>query len=378
LKKKRKKPSFISKIILLLNIVGALFLLLSYLAPLVSPAKFWPLAFIGLAYPFILIVNIGFILYWVLRLRYHFLISLIVILIGFKQFSYLFQINSNVTKTPKNEVTIKVLSYNVRVFDLYNYGPKWEHRFENRNNIFKYLEENDFDIIMFQEFVHDKSKKFKTQDTLSSILRAKHFHSEFTRSSRDVNFFGMSTFSVYPIVNKGKVLFSTHGGNLCIYTDVLIDKDTVRIYNVHLESIGLGSEDHIFVENMINIVPSDNEDVRVAGRRILSRMKYAYGRRALQVEKMSEHIKQCPYPIILGGDFNDTPSSYVYRQFRKLLTDSFTKRGLGLGQTYVGMVPGFRIDYIMHGDEFETLQYHTGKEEYSDHYPIWALLKKKD
>ncbi len=377
MKKKRRKPSFISKTVLVFNIIGVLFLFLSYIAPYVSPAKSWFMAFIGLSYPFILITNFGFILYWILRLRYHFLISLIAILIGYNQFGNLFQFNTNVRKLPENETLIKVLSYNVRVFDLYNYGPNWEHRFTNRNHIFEFLKENDFDIIMFQEYVHDKSGAFKTQDTLKTFLKANNFHAEFTRNSRNINFFGLATFTKYPIINKGKILFSTHGGNLCIYTDVLINNDTVRIYNLHLESIGLGSEDHIFVENMMNIVPAENEDFRIAGRRILSRMKVAFGRRSLQAEKLAGHIAECPYPIILGGDFNDTPSSYVYRQFRRLLNDSFTKKGRGVGQTYVGMMPGFRIDYIMHSRDFETLQFHTGTEEYSDHYPIWAVMKVK-
>lgn len=363
---------------LVLNIIGVLFLILSYISPFVSPAKSWLMAFIGLSYPFILILNFGFILYWILRLRYHFLISLIAILLGYNQFGNLFQFNTNVRKLPENETLIKVLSYNVRVFDLYNYGPNWEHRFTNRNHIFDFLKENDFDIIMFQEYVHDKTGAFKTQDTLKTFLKAKNYHAEFTRNSRNINFFGLATFTKYPIINKGKILFSTHGGNLCIYTDVLINTDTVRIYNIHMESIGLGAEDHIFVENMINIVPADNEDFRIASRRILSRMKVAFGRRALQAEKLAAHIAECPYPIILGGDFNDTPSSYVYRQFSRLLYDSFTKKGRGVGQTYVGMMPGFRIDYIMHSKNFETLQFHTGKEEYSDHYPIWAVMKKKD
>ncbi len=283
------------------------------------------------------------------------------------------QYNSNVFDIPDNATTLKVLSYNVRVFDLYNYGPGWEYRFTNRNNIFDFLDKKDFDIIFFQEFVHDKSGSFKTKDTLVNFLRANNIHTEFTRSSRNINFFGLATFTSYPIVNKGKILFETLGGNLCIYTDIVINNDTVRLYNLHLESIGLSHEDHIFVENMINIIPIDN-DITIAGRQILSRLKLAFERRAYQAEKVASHIANSPYPVILGGDFNDTPSSYVYRQFSKNLSDAFRNRGRGLGQTYIGFSPSFRIDYIMHSNKFKTLQYHTGEQEYSDHYPIWTLL----
>lgn len=375
-RKSKSKRSLFTKIVLLINSFAVLLLLLSYLAPLIKPELFWPFAFLGLAYPLLLLINFLFIVYWIIRKKYYFIISLFAVLLGYQQVGNFFQWNRTSAELNDEKQLISVLSYNVRVFDIYNYGANWEHRFENRNNIFDYLTENDFDIICFQEFVHDKSGVFKTKDTLSDFLRAKHFHGEFTRSSRDVNFFGLATYSAYPIVNRGKILFETHGGNLCIYTDILVNNDTVRVYNVHLESIGLSPEDHIFVENMINVSQNGNEEIKSSGRKIIGRMKAAFIRRSAQANKIAAHIAECPFPIVMAGDFNDTPSSYVYKTFSKHLNDSF-KKGRGTGQTYIGPIPGFRIDYIMHSDEFETLKYNTGKEEYSDHYPIWALLMKK-
>src|SRR5690606_2625258 len=116
------------------------------------------------------------------------------------------------------------------------------------------------DIVCFQEFVHDRKGQFKTLDTLSTFLRAKHQHFEYTRSSKEVNFFGLATLSAYPIVNKGKIIFRTGAGNLCIYTDIRVGNDTIRVYNLHFESIGLSEEDHMFVENMINIAQGSNEE----------------------------------------------------------------------------------------------------------------------
>ncbi|MFW5792813.1 MAG: endonuclease/exonuclease/phosphatase family protein [Bacteroidota bacterium] len=376
-KKKQKKKSFLTKTILLFNGIAIILLLLSYIAPFVSPAKFWPLAFIGLSYPGLLLINIGFILYWILRYKKYFILSLIAVLLGYSQLNSLFQWNYSSTEINEKNTNIKLLSYNVRVFDIYNYGSDWKHRYGNRDNIFNFLTREDFDIICFQEFVHDKSGNFKTQDTLSSFLKAKNFHSEYSKSSRNVNFFGLATYSSYPIINRGKIVFETHGGNLCIYSDILINNDTVRVYNVHFESIGLSPEDHIYVENIISANSDTNDDIKSSGRRVLGRLKIAFIRRALQSQEVAEHISESPFPVILAGDFNDTPSSYVYRLLSKQLYDSF-KKGRGLGQTYLGAIPGFRIDYIMHSEEFETLQYNTGKEEYSDHYPIWVLLKKRD
>ena len=189
----------------------------------------------------------------------------------------------------------------------------------------------------------------------------------------------MATFSAFPIVNKGVITFPTRMSNLCIYTDLLIDKDTVRVYNVHFESIGLSPEDFLFVESMTNVEQIANRDYfRKGSMRILGRLVNAYKQRALQVRLIAEHIEQSPYPVILAGDFNDTPHSYAYRFMTRNLKDAF-RAGRGMGQTYTWDLPGFRIDYILYSQEFRAYNFKTGSQEYSDHYPIsvWLNLDKE-
>ena len=322
--KRINKLSFAGKTLLLVNLFFLAGLLLSYLAPFISPELFWPMAFVGLAYPLLLFINIIFVLTWLIFKKKHFLISLIGILIGFNHVVNLFEWNQIEKPLPEEGTNLKVLSYNVRVFGLYNYGPGWELNFTSRNKIFNYLTREDYDIICLQEFVHDRSKKFKTLDTIPKFLRAKNSHFEFTRSSKNVNFFGLATFSSYPIVNRGKIIFQTDGGNLCIYTDLKIGSDTIRVYNLHFESIGLSKEDHMFVENMINIVQAgENQTYVEQGKRIIGRLRRAFVSRGPQAEAVAAHIRQSPYPVILAGDFNDTPSSYVYRKITAHLTDAF-------------------------------------------------------
>jgi endonuclease/exonuclease/phosphatase family metal-dependent hydrolase len=374
LKRRTKKLSFAGKAFLFLNLVFVILLLVSYLAPFVSPEHVWPLAFLGLGFPLFLVINLIFLAIWLLFRRKYFMISLFAILLGFNQVGNLFQLNSTSKTLPEKGTNLKVLSYNVRNFDLYNYGPGWTLNFTNRNNIYNYLKQEDYDIICFQEFVYDKSGQFKTLDTLPRFLRARHSHFEYTRSSKDVNFFGLATFSAYPIVNRGKILLKTNVGNLCIYTDIKIGADTVRVYNLHFESIGLSEEDHMFIENMINIMPSgEDQTYAERGRRVMTRLKGAFAVRASQAEAVAAHIRQSPYPVILAGDFNDTPNSYVYRQINKQLNDAF-RSGKGLGRTYIGAIPSFRIDYIFHSNEIKAFNYRTGNEKYSDHYPISVVL----
>lgn len=372
--KTRKRKSFFTWIFLILNQFAVLLLLLVYAGARISPATFWPLAFTGLVYPAILIVNLVFVVYWLLRLRIYFVISLMAILLGWPHLQSLIRWGDNTATLPVEGKNIKMLSYNVRVFDLYNYGPGWQLNFTQRNNIFRFLQEKDFDIICFQEFVHDKGGAFKTLDTLPGILRAKYAHAGYSRSSKDINYFGLATFSAWPIIHKGSIELPSNMGNMCIYSDIVIDKDTVRVYNVHFESIGLSAEDYGFVENLTNAGQLTRKDYFKQGsRRIFNRLKEAFIQRENQVRLLSEHLRQSPYPVILAGDFNDTPSSWTYKKMTRHLNDAFMS-GRGMGQTYIGAVPGFRIDYIMHSDDYTSYNYTTGDQVYSDHYPIWVWL----
>jgi endonuclease/exonuclease/phosphatase (EEP) superfamily protein YafD len=107
------------------------------------------------------------------------------------------------------------------------------------------------------------------------------------------------------------------------------------------------------------------------------KLRKAFIIRSTQVNTLSAHIASCPYPVILSGDFNDTPSSYTYHQLVMKLTDSFVESGNGLFMnTYAGKFPSFRIDYILHSDWFRSVSYQTMQVDISDHYPIAATLYK--
>jgi endonuclease/exonuclease/phosphatase (EEP) superfamily protein YafD len=97
--------------------------------------------------------------------------------------------------------------------------------------------------------------------------------------------------------------------------------------------------------------------------------------RATQAETLSELIAQSPYPVLLAGDLNAVPQSYVYRRAGKGLKDTFRERGWGLGVTYVGYLPGLRIDYIFASGDFNVLDHRRGPRDFSDHRPVSSRLE---
>ncbi len=370
----KKKLSFFSKLLVLINILAVVGIITAYASTYVNPSDFWLLAFFGLAYPFLLLLNVLFAFYWALRKRKLFLLSFVAIIIGANHLSHFIQFNPSQTPTEGNS-TFKIMSYNVRLFDLYD----WSENKNTRNNIFKLLTEEDADIMCFQEFFYsDRKDYFATRDTLLKFHRVQYSHEQYTHLVKKVHHFGIATFSAYPIVHKGVIEFTNDANNVCIYSDIKIKNDTIRVYNAHLASIRFGKEDYEFIEGLGN---NNDEDIEQGSRRIVRQLKSAFIKRAEQVQQITAHIAESPYPIIVCGDFNDTPVSYCYREFTRHLTDAFVESGNGIGSTYNGKFPSFRIDYILYSKGVNAYQFKTLPDKLSDHHPIVAnieLLGKRE
>lgn len=356
---------FLKNIFFYSNIIVVIALLAAYLAPVSNPENFIIPAFFGLAFPYIFIANLLYIVYWISSKNIRFVLSLIAILAGWNHVSGTFQFN--IPKSSSNsDNEIIIMSYNVRLFDLYN----WTDNIRSRNKIFDLIKTQNADILCFQEFYYDKTKHFNTVDTLIDFQKAKNTHTSYTYTVRNKYHFGIATFTKYPIVKRGKIDFQSTN-NICIYTDIILNTDTIRIYNCHLESIHFQPENYNFIDS----IGYKSEDERLKGiKDIIFRLESAYAKRAGQVDIIADHIENSPYKVIVCGDFNDTPVSYTYAKISSGLIDSFREEGFGFGSTYNRNPLLLRIDYILHDESFSTRYFKTIREKNSDHYPIIAKL----
>ena len=374
---KKKKVSWRRRLMFKLNLIAIVFILFSYSASFISPQKIWWLALFGLGYGIMLSVNLFFVFFWLILKDRKIWFSLVVILIGMSKILSIFEfhfLSGDPEKKSENSIfPLKVMSYNVRLFDLYN----WTHNLETREKIFQFLAKESPDIVCFQEYYSTESRdqNFNNNDTLKKITSANFSHIEYSLTLRGKDHWGIATFSKYPIIHKQAVHFEQQGGNMFIYSDVVLGKDTLRVYNTHLESIRFNMKDYKFIENLGSGIEQDEMDRSVS---IVMRLKRAFILRAKQVELLHAHILQSPYPVILCGDFNDTPSSYTYSIIAKRLKDSFRESGAGLGKTYAGAFPSFRIDYIFHDEQLKSSGYRTHHEKLSDHYPVSCWINKND
>jgi endonuclease/exonuclease/phosphatase family metal-dependent hydrolase len=353
------------RILLAVNGIFAITLLLSYLAVSVSPASFALPAFFGLAYPYLLLINIIIVIIWAMLLRFEAFISLAVIIIGFTHFGNYIKL----TKPSGNKAnTYKILSYNVRLFNYFenNRGLTSEKK------IFSFLKAQSADVICLQD-LYFAGKPAVEESMMIGYLGGKYYsHMKVTESGKN-RYYGIVTFSKYPIIKRGEIIHPS-SSSLTIYTDILLNKDTVRIYNNHLESFRLKRMERSFIEEMTSV--ADKKTISEVKKLSVS-LRKGFMKRAVQAQVVKDYINKSPVKVMVAGDFNDTPVSYAYRKIRKGLNDAFINSGYGAGFTYNGNYPPNRIDYILYDNKFINSYFEIIKLRYSDHYPIIAYFKKK-
>lgn len=365
-----KRFKWLPYALLSLNIVLGVCLVLSLSSAYISPVKWYLPALAGLGYLQLLIANIIFLIIWMILKQRYMLVSLIFLVFGLVEFPNHFQINF--PDLPWNR-EIKVLSLNVRNFDLYN----WTENKKTRDKILHVIKSRDAEIICLQEFFNTTNPKhdFKTLDTILEFENNYHSHVQYTATVKETEHWGIATFTSFPIVGKGVVEFNDESHNVCIYTDINIGYRTYRVYNMHLASVRFGKEDYAYLEEVVN----RDSDPNVEGSKsLIKKLHNAYERRAIQVDLIRAHMNESPYPIIVCGDFNDTPTSYAYYQLSKGLNDTFKAKGRGFGSTYNGSLPFLRIDYIMTDPVFKVLNHEVVNANISDHYPICATMEIDD
>ncbi len=365
-----QKKSKLIRLLILINVAVAFLLLCVQLSCKISPESFWVFEPLSYTYPFIALINILFIIFWLVRRSKYAFISLAIIIMGYDKLALMYQPPMFVIESPVSKNQFKVMSYNVRLFDLYN----WSGNKKTRSEIFNILVKESPQVICFQEYYHSDDNDFSNNDTIGELLKLKYRQIEYGLTLHKKYHWGLATFSNYPIVNKGLLFFTPGSTNFGMYCDVLYKNDTLRIYNVHLQSNHLKKKDYVFIDNP---QISDKEKFVEGSISIFKQIKAGASIRSAQVDELSESIENCPYPIIVCGDFNDPPYSYAYNTISRHLQDTYLEKGKGFGISYNGTFIPYRIDYILHSDYFECLKYSMVRKKLSDHYPIVVTLKPR-
>ena len=333
-----KKKSFFDRLLFLLNSLFATLLLLSYLLPYISPKSFSLLAVISLFVPVLFIANFLFLIYWILKLKKYLFVSALVLSIGWFTTTPFYIFSNEKERTQED---LKVMSFNVRMFNYY----KWNSDKELAQKTADFIQNKSPDILAIQEFYASPEIAFL-------------YPYSFIKTKSKKNKFGLALFSKYPILNSGSLDFNDSANNV-IYTDILKEKDTIRVYNIHLESLKINpNKEHFGEEN---------------NQKLLGRLQTTFKKQALQTEQFLAHEKNWKGKKILVGDFNNTAYSWVYRKIKSDKKDAFIEAGEGFGKTFNYSFP-MRIDFILTSTGFQINEFITFDEKFSDHFPIQASL----
>ena len=333
-----KNLKFFDKIIWILNIVVAVMLLLSYLLPYVEPKRFVFVSILSLGVPFLILTNLIFLIYWTLRLKAQLILSLLVLGIGYNYVLSLYKFADSDSENTSLR-NLSVMNYNVRLFNVFN----WIENDHLKENIRDLIKDEKPDVICLQEYRPDKivalRDYYKYEDLTGQKVKS-----------------GQAIFSKFPIINSGSIEFPNSNNN-AIFADIVVHHDTIRIYNVHLQSMKIDANTEITNAN---------------SRGLLKRLTNAFGTQQLQAELFIDHRESSPHEIIICGDFNNTAYSYVYKQIKGGLADAFVNAGSGFGRTLDFKIFPMRIDFILYDRSFEINSFKTYTERFSDHFPIMA------
>lgn len=253
-----------------------------------------------------------------------------------------------------------ILSYNVMGFDVDHNGLPDTMAIERMTN---WVVDVRADIKCFQEFHY--SRHWPTRHMINRLRNAGYNHSVLLKDDYGAyatRVVGTAIFSKYPILRSGRKPFDKEMNGI-VWADILIRKDTLRLINVHLRSMGI---------RVGRVLRQDEiAGVRHETKGILGALKAGFTERRLQIRFVEKNIADSPYPVIVTGDFNETPYSVVYGRMRRLLPNAFEEAGRGFSFTLNRMPRFVRIDNQFYDRRLSILHFQTIRDiRYSDHYPI--------
>ena len=333
-----KKLSPIDKILYFLNSLFATLLLLSYLLPYVSPKTIPLFAILSLFVPILLLINLAFVIYWLIKLKKQLILSSLILLIGWFTVTPFYKLSK---KNTSLNTDLRVMSYNVRTFNHWN----WLDEENIDEKIISFIKDNDPDVLTIQE-------------NMSLPKYVLDFPYKYIEKKYAKGRFGMAIYSKLPIINQGSLKLKNTANNI-IFADIVRKKDTIRIYNLHLQSL--------------NISPDKENFGQENSEKLIKTLKNRFKQQAEQTELFLAHENNWKGKKIVCGDFNNTAYSWVYNQVSKNKKDAFIEAGNGFGKTFKYAFP-MRIDFIFSDENASINQFNTFTEKYSDHYPILARI----
>ena len=328
-----------------------------------SPSHYSLPAILGIGYNYILLANFVLAIIWLFtKHKLYTIIFFIGLFLTLPATRNSFSLAS-AEHSEQNNKSIKIMTYNTLCL-----GKELD---KDQYKILNFIKSQDADIVCLQEIKtsQNKGQYYLTLEQVKETLGYEYSYVDYKLYNGEHKY-GMAVFSRFPLINKQTIRYESHF-NQSDRCDVIIDTDTFRLINNHLES-------NQFTKRELTIPHIQSEEIKESANHITRKLTTAYQVRALQAQKISQEIKQSPYPVIVCGDFNDVPVSYTYRTIKGKLRDSMLEAcPRHLCPTLSVHNIGIRIDYILHSNTMVATNHQVIDAPYSDHKPVMATLEWK-
>ena len=363
---------FTKRFFIYLNWLVVLLFLLSCLTPLLHPQQWWWVSMMGLSFPVLLLLVIGFFFGWLLLLKFKLLfISLLALILGYKSIAVFIGFNAPVSFTTQKQTgAIRVVSWNVaRFIELARNNNAGSNI---RKKMLALLKEQKADILCLQEFHTSENPGF--YNNIRAIREELGFSYHYFPYDKDGdrNYYSSVIFSRFPIVDSALLRYPRPSQpEALVQADIQVNNDTIRVFTTHLQSQRFDKLDYARMQK----IKSREDSLVYHSIPIVAKLKRGIVIRSIQADIIEEVRNNSPYPVLFTGDLNDVPNSYTYFKVRGELRDAFLEKGYGLGRTFRGLSPTLRIDYIFSDARFSVAQFKREKKNYSDHYMLVADLQ---
>lgn len=361
--------TFTKKIFIAANVLIALLFIAGASVKFFNPVGWWFVGLVTLVLPYLLLLLLAFIVFWLFTKPVWICLSLVTLLIGWGTIRNIFSFHfSDAFEIKKNEKALRIMSWNVEQFNIQHYKDKpWI-----KQQMLDLINYYDPDIACFQEVVAGEKKKAINYfpDIIDKLNFKDYFYSYAIKDDFDsYHHFGILVFSKLPIIKKQAFVNNPNDYNSSFqYIDVLKGADTIRVFNIHLQSLKFSKENLSYLDK--GGLKSDSNITE--SKSILSKIKTGFIKRSVQADFIEDEISHSRHPVIVCGDFNDVPDSYAYATIRAGLQDAFVEKGAGISRTFSGISPTLRIDNIFADKKFTITQFTRVKKLLSDHFPIVA------
>lgn len=363
---KKAVKQYFHIIVLVASILLCLFTLIGLFGGDVAPAGHNVRVMSALVLPFLLICNVLALVYWVITRSWFAFIPVIALVSSINYIGTIFQFGGKPDSVTAN---LTIATYNVRAFNRDGSGVV-------AGDIINSLKKEGADIVCMQEFDNNMSGDHRG---ISAKIADVYPYTAIGKN--------LAILSRYPIKQNKDILFEMTN-NASMWADIQVDeKHTIRVFNVHMETTGINRTLHHASKQQAAETAKDPENDPdeqpdlVINRDVASNVFENYilncAIRSGQATTVANEKRNSPYPIVLCGDFNDVPYSYTYNTLLTNLKDGFREGGHGYGATYRGLKGIFRIDYIFHSENMESVDYYTIDQDYSDHNPVFSRLSVK-